>query len=88
MTQRWAFTLRGTPNPAARVHRLMSALNRSHGVFYSEPNSIFSGGSCVEFALLRRAPSKCDEHMHARDTRMIGLAESRPPTASLPLRDG
>ena len=41
-----------------RVHELLSSLNRTHAVFYAEPNLIVQGelvGTIIEFSLRLRA---------------------------------
>ncbi len=42
------------PSGYAKVDKLMRAFNRTHGVFYKEPNIQFTAGDCVEFAFRRR----------------------------------
>ena len=37
-----------------RVDEFMRGLNRTHGIFYREPNIMHSDGTCIEFALRRR----------------------------------
>lgn len=36
------------------VQHLMKSLNRTHGIYYREPNIQYSDGTCIEFALRRR----------------------------------
>jgi hypothetical protein len=37
-----------------QVEQLMTSLNRTHGIYYREPNIQHSDGTCIEFALRRR----------------------------------
>uniref|UniRef100_A0A7S4C3J4 Methyltransferase domain-containing protein n=1 Tax=Chrysotila carterae TaxID=13221 RepID=A0A7S4C3J4_CHRCT len=46
-------------NRYTQTHALMTAINRSFGVFYNEPNVQFSDGTCVEFAMRRREDVPC-----------------------------
>ena len=36
------------------VEKLMRAINKTHGIYYREPNIQHSDGTCIEFALRRR----------------------------------
>ena len=41
------------------VHELMSSINKTHGIYNSEPNLAFSDGTCSEYAYRRRADAHC-----------------------------
>lgn len=38
------------------IHTFMSKLNETYSVFYVEPNIQYSDGTCIEYAMKRRAP--------------------------------
>lgn len=46
--------LPSTDAPEAAVEKLMRAINKTHGIYYREPNIQHSDGTCIEFALRRR----------------------------------
>ena len=46
--------LPSTDASEAAVEKLMRAINKTHGIYYREPNIQYSDGTCIEFALRRR----------------------------------
>jgi hypothetical protein len=53
-TQSLLVKIHGGPHRRDDVQRLMTRLNRTHGIYYREPNIEHSDGTCIEFALRLR----------------------------------
>ena len=52
-TEQLLVEVHGAMQPS-KVEALMRAFNRTHGIFYREPNLQHSDGTNIEFALRRR----------------------------------
>ena len=39
-----------------RVHQLMKQLDGMYRIFHSEPNVVYSDGTCIEYSFIRRVP--------------------------------
>ena len=44
----------GDNKPFSELKKLMKYLNKTHSIFYSEPNIQYSDGSCIEFSMKKR----------------------------------
>jgi hypothetical protein len=56
-TEQLLVEVHGSMRPS-KVEALMLAFNRTHGIFYREPNLLFTDGTYIEFALRRRGGRK------------------------------